>query len=668
MHAARGSISTWVLAAIAGVLQIGGTVYLAHEQWRNELAAAQATAVADVDRLSALLGGTLRVGRYEDLPQLLQSWGRTEPTLALVRVEGANGTVLGEFARPELRGEQLTHVASVAYGDHDAARLTLVTDLSGAEARRVRFATELALADVVIGAAIIVVSALLVAVRNSARRYRTLLAANQLLLGGPSAPELLENVCAVAVREGGFRLAWIGLVESSPFLRPTAAAGPAREYLDGLQVSADANLAEGRGPVGSALRSGQTYVCNDFLSDPASAPWADRARRVGIRSSIALLLSQGGRQLGVLSLYSGVRGHFDRPEVALVEQLAADISLGLEHLRRGAELGRSLAQLRQIESTVGAGAFGFTLPDRQLWCSVGAAKLLGRHEGSQQVADADTTADGRDPATDLVDLAITAARTSEEFEFDLPIVVRGASVRWLRVAGARARLDEGVLEVRGMLQDISERKSLEVELTRAADLERQRLASELHDNLGQVLTAASLLVGAAGRHVPPGAVALKTDIARAGELLRDSLDLCRTLAHDTAPFLAGGFGASLENLAARTTAGGVTCAASVAPTARTLGGEQALELYRIAQEAVTNCLKHGRCARITIDVAVRGHILELTVRDDGIGFGTGDSDVRAGLGQRTMRYRAARAGGTILFRNEPDRGATVQVRVRRFSG
>ena len=248
------------------------------------------------------------------------------------------------------------------------------------------------------------------------------------------------------------------------------------------------------------------------------------------------------------------------------------------------------------------------------------------------------------------------------------MIVRGASVRWVRVAGVRSRLYQGALEVRGMLQDISERKSLEVELTRAADLERQRLASELHDNLGQVLTGASLLVAAAERHVPPGADALKADMARASELLKDSLNLCRTLAHDTAPFLAGGLGASIENLAARTTSTGVTCMATIAPAARTLGGEQALELYRIAQEAVTNALKHGRCTRIWIEVAVRGHILELTVRDDGIGFGTADSDAGSGLGQRTMRYRAARAGGTILFRNEPDRGATVQVRVRRFSG
>jgi signal transduction histidine kinase len=667
MYGARRSLTTWSVATAAVVLQVGGSIYLAREQWRNELADAQHAAAADVERLSSLIGGELRLGRYEEIASLVRNWGRSEPMLALVRVQTANGYVLAEFDRPELRGRQLTHRASIPYGYRGDARLTVVTDLTAAEARRTRFATELAIADIVISSAILIVSLLLTTIRNSARRYRTLLAANELLLGGPSADDLLRNVCSVAVREGGFLLAWIGLLDRGPFLRPTAAAGPALGYLDGLQLSPDANIVEGRGPTGIALRASKPHICNDFLHDPATALWADKARRFGIRASAALPLSQGGRLLGVLSLYSGERRHFDSAEVALVEQLAADISLGLEHLRRGAELEQSLAQLRQIESTVHAGAFGFTLPGRSLWCSPGAATLLGREEGEHGVADAGPTADGRDPAADLLELAAVAAGSGGDFEFDLPVAARAAPLRWLRVAGVLLRTQDGAAEVRGMLQDISERKSLEVELTRAADLERQRLASELHDNLGQVLTGVSMLVGAAERKVPPESVALRADIARAKELLGNSLQLCRTLAHDTAPFLAGGLGASIDNLAAQTSAAGVACTATVVPAARALGGEQALELYRIAQEAVTNALKHGGCGHIWIEVAARGHILELLIRDDGIGLSGADAARRPGLGQRTMRYRAARAGGTIVFRNNADRGATVLVRVRRFA-
>jgi len=159
----------------------------------------------------------------------------------------------------------------------------------------------------------------------------------------------------------------------------------------------------------------------------------------------------------------------------------------------------------------------------------------------------------------------------------------------------------------------------------------------------------------------------KPGIERAGELITEAMHLCRTLAHDTAPTLTGTLGASLDDLARRTSATGVGCSVIAGPSASALGGEQALELYRIAQEAVTNALKHGHCARIVIEAAARGHMLELSIRDDGIGFGRAENSSRAGLGQRTMRYRAARAGGTIVFRNNPDRGATVLVRVRRFA-
>lgn len=666
MRVALRSLWSWAVAMLAMALLVGGSAYLAREQWRNELAAAQAGATADVERLSRLVGGELALGRYDTLPALLQSWGRAEPTLALIRVQAANGFVLGEFARPELRGAQLSQVAAIPYGYHGEARFTLVTDLSAATARRTRFATELALADVAIGLAIVVVSLLLIAVRNSTRRYRMLLAANQMLLGGLSAPDLLKDICAVAVSEGGFVLAWIGLVDQGPFLQPTSAAGPALGYLDGLRLSADASVLEGRGPGGIAARSRRPYFCNDFLQDPATAPWADRARRFAIRSSAALPLSQNGRLLGILSLYSTERGHFDGAEIALLEQMAADISLGLEHLRRGAELERSLAQLRQIETTVRAGAFGFTLPGRSLWCSAGAAALLGCAEGDQLVAAGRTGGDDHDAAADLLELTAVAAGTGGEFDFDLPVAASGAPVRWLRVAGALTRTEGGAVEVRGMLQDISERKSLEVELTRAADLERQRIASELHDNLGQILTGASLLLGAVARKMTPDSGVHHTDVGRAGELLTEAMRLCRTLAHDTAPALTGGLGASLEDLARRTSATGVECSAIVAPSASALGGEQALELYRIAQEAVTNALKHGHCTRIVIETAVHGHILELSIRDDGVGFGDAASPRRVGLGQRTMRYRAARAGGTIVFANNADHGAQVLVRVRRF--
>jgi signal transduction histidine kinase len=158
-----------------------------------------------------------------------------------------------------------------------------------------------------------------------------------------------------------------------------------------------------------------------------------------------------------------------------------------------------------------------------------------------------------------------------------------------------------------------------------------------------------------------------SDVQRVRGPVQESLRLCRALAHDAAPNLRGDIGDSLEALATMTTAAGVRCQLSVDPATASLAGEQALELYRIAQEAVTNALKHGKCQEINVRLAQRGPAIELTISDNGIGFRDDGTPPVAGLGFRTMRYRAARAGGSVVFRANADRGVTVHVRVPRLA-
>jgi signal transduction histidine kinase len=92
-------------------------------------------------------------------------------------------------------------------------------------------------------------------------------------------------------------------------------------------------------------------------------------------------------------------------------------------------------------------------------------------------------------------------------------------------------------------------------------------------------------------------------------------------------------------------------------------GPRALELYRIAQEAIGNALKHGRCHRIEVGLTLRGSAFELSIRDDGIGVNLAATEGGPGIGLQTMRYRAARAGGTLEVRSHPGHGTTVHVRV-----
>ena len=150
---------------------------------------------------------------------------------------------------------------------------------------------------------------------------------------------LLEEACRLAVAQGSFRLAWIGLVDPEEgVLRPRAWDGPASPYVQGLAIPLRGDDRRGHGPTGRAVREDRTVVCNDIEADPAMAPWRERARAFGFRSSAAFPLRMEGRVVGALNLYAPEPGFFRTEEVRLLENLAADIGLALAYLEKDRRL------------------------------------------------------------------------------------------------------------------------------------------------------------------------------------------------------------------------------------------------------------------------------------------------------------------------------------------
>ena len=611
-------------------------------------------------QLSGLLRDIAGPGVPAAIPALVRGWLHTEAGVVRVTVRDPEGHLLADVEHepaPEIRA---AHRMTVVLASGDVLRVDVIMDATAAAAARRDLIREAVLEGTVL---CLVVWALLLfadARRAAVRRYRVLLATSRLLLAGTSELDLLRRLCELAAGEAGYALAWIGLARPDGEIEPVASAGRALAYLDGLRMSIDPASPFGHGVGGRALRARSTTLCNNLARDKSMAPWANLAQANGIRSSIAVPLVHGDECLGLLSLYSGEARFFSAAEVGLAEQVAADIALRIDYLRRGARLAETIERLGRVEQQIRAGSFRFRLPEGTLWCSDGAARLLGRPSGTSIVESAAEGGTDADPATALYDL--TAATAAGDIEFDVPLAPGGEPLRWLRVTGAVEMLAGGATEIRGLVQDVSDRKSLEIGIARATDSERQRIASELHDNLGQILTGTSLLVTTLDARAAALDPALGADVREVSKLLHRALKVCRSLAHGSVPDLVHGLGAALDDLARQTSATGIVCEASIAPLARALHGGQAIELYRITQEAVTNALKHADCTRITIDLRMRGRLLDLTIADDGDGLQPG-ADTSGGLGHRTMRYRAARAGGTILFGPGPAGGLVVRVRV-----
>ena len=180
------------------------------------------------------------------------------------------------------------------------------------------------------------------ALERANRALRTLSACNEALVHAANESELLDSVCRLIVETGGYRMARVGVPERDPAktVRMVAHYGYEDEYLSTAQISW-ADTALGRGPTGTAIRTGTVQINRNFLTDPALAPWREAALKRGYRSSIALPLQSSAGILGALTIYAPEPSAFDDAAVKLLQELAADIAFGIETLRTRAERDRN---------------------------------------------------------------------------------------------------------------------------------------------------------------------------------------------------------------------------------------------------------------------------------------------------------------------------------------
>ena len=174
--------------------------------------------------------------------------------------------------------------------------------------------------------------------RRTTRALTTLGRCNQVLVHATSESELLNDVCRIIVYEAGYRLAWVGYAEddAEKSVRPVAYAGFESGYLEKLKITW-ADTERGRGPTGTAIRTGRPCMCKNALTDPNFEPWREDALKRGYASSIVLPLDDNGVVFGGLSIYAAEPNAFDRKEMDLLTELADDLSFGILALRNREE-------------------------------------------------------------------------------------------------------------------------------------------------------------------------------------------------------------------------------------------------------------------------------------------------------------------------------------------
>lgn len=166
------------------------------------------------------------------------------------------------------------------------------------------------------------------------RALQTLSKTNHTLIHASSEEGLLDEICRIIVEEGGYRLAWVGFAQfdDERSVKPIAQYGFEADYLDTLRISWQEDE-YGRGPTGTAIRTGKPSVCRNILEDPKYGPWREQALQRGYASSISLPLESAGQTFGALNIYSNEPDAFEGEELKLLMELADDVAFGIHNQR-----------------------------------------------------------------------------------------------------------------------------------------------------------------------------------------------------------------------------------------------------------------------------------------------------------------------------------------------
>ncbi len=309
--------------------------------------------------------------------------------------------------------------------------------------------------------------------------YAALSQCNQAVVRCTSEAELLAQICRDAVKLGGMKMAWIGMVdEASHQVRPVASFGDGIEFLDGIEISMEADKPTGQGPTGTAIRENRPVWCQDFQRDPTLAAWHERAARFGWGASASIPLYRKGVIIGSFILYAGEAYAFDESARDLLVEMAMDISFALDRFVDEKERIQAEEALRSSEQYLR------TIVETEPECVKVLGKdgrLLEMNAAGLAMLEVDTLEQAREHR--LLDFILPAYQDafrdlhqrvmsghSDILEFEM-VGSKGAR-RWLETHAAPMRDAHGVITtLLGITRDVTERKHSEARIQYLANFD-----------------------------------------------------------------------------------------------------------------------------------------------------------------------------------------------------
>jgi PAS domain S-box-containing protein len=524
------------------------------------------------------------------------------------------------------------------------------------------------------------------------RTLQALSSSSQAMMRAVDEATYLEEVCRIVTEDCGHAMVWIGFAADNPekTILPVAYAGFEAGYLETLHLTW-ADNERGRGPTGTAVRTGQASLCRNMLTDPKFVPWRAEAVKRGYASSIGLPLKRDGPAFGALTIYSRRPDPFSDDEVKLLFELANDLAYGISVIRQ--RDARAAAEAALIESETRY---------RSLFQGMTEGFALHQIVCNEQGTPCDYRFLDVNPAFERL-TGLKLAEVKGKLKSEVPQLL-GDDPKWTEIYGKVALTGEAVhfenyapplhatydvyafspaaMQFAVIFVDITERRRMEESIAQnAAQVEAQRrlidqreqerlqIARDLHDGPMQELAAALFTLQCAIQDSTDEAYCNTLEELRGS--LQHQLQELRDYACELRPPTLSRFGlitAIMSHIDTyRLKHSEIAVRYKLQPIDRRITEEAQLALFRIYQQAMNNIAKHAHASHVEIRLKKVGERAILEVQDDGIGFIVPKDWLELArqkhLGLVGMRERSEAIRGILDLTSQPGKGTLLRVDV-----
>lgn len=371
--------------------------------------------------------------------------------------------------------------------------------------------------------------------------------------------------------------------------------------------------------------------------------------------------------------YVKVIGHTIKDESGKVRKLVGTVQDVTKRKEVERALLKSKQRMENITNNTPGVVFQYKLkPDgtdllqfvsegsREIW-GVAAEEAVAENE---KIWEGINSADLKKVRQSIETSAKTMKRWDEEWRYTKP----DGDIRWQHGTGIPNKLEDGSIIWDSVILDITEKKQMRERVIRSAieaqDEERRRIAQDLHDGIGQYLSASNMNLESIRNHIEELPEKYINRYKAGLSLLKKSIKEIRNVAHNLMPEVLKDYGlvlaikALLENLRKSTK---ITFHFETNLSDSDLDREVALNLYRIVQEALNNAVKHGECSNISLQVYQNEHSVECLIEDDGVGFQIDEQAIDQGFGLKNMKTRIHSLSGTFDFNSRPGEGMSILI-------